>query len=104
LNRAAALWFAKQRLAVAQLLVVRPRRPRHRQGSKSHGTGARFRAKPLPVSGSTLSSIIPTVVERVDIDLKDRWFPTFTVHLPNHETKKWEYHLVEYAMPTKKHP
>ena len=82
-----AFWFAKQRLAVAQLLAVRPLRPRHRQGSKSHGNGARFGAKPLPVSGSTLTADAPplpafSVVSPVVLSGLKWFFPLFLFPSP----------------------
>ena len=45
-----------------------------------------------------VASIVPTIVKRVDIDIKDKWFPSFTVHLINGEQIKWDYRMLEYGI------
>lgn len=42
-----------------------------------------------------VSSIVPTIIKRVDIDISNKMFPSFTVHLINGEHIKWEYMPIE---------
>ena len=45
--------------------------------------------------------MIPTIVERVDLDLSDKFFPSFTCRLVNKEVIKWEYAIDEFEQPIK---
>lgn len=40
-----------------------------------------------------VSSLVPTLVKRVEIDLSDKLFPSFNCHLINGETINWKYAL-----------
>jgi len=46
-----------------------------------------------------IAAIVPTIVERVDVDIADKVFPSFNVHLINGEDIKWEYNPVEFSQP-----
>ena len=46
-----------------------------------------------------VSGVIPTIVRRVDIDIADKLFPSFTVHLINGENIEWQYDIVEFSQP-----
>jgi DNA invertase Pin-like site-specific DNA recombinase len=48
-----------------------------------------------------VAAIVPTIVKRVDIDIKDKFFPSFAVHLINNETIKWEYQVNEFGIDAK---
>jgi DNA invertase Pin-like site-specific DNA recombinase len=46
-----------------------------------------------------VASLVPSIVKDVRVDLTDRWFPSFEVHLVNGDVKKWEYSIAEFSQP-----
>jgi DNA invertase Pin-like site-specific DNA recombinase len=46
-----------------------------------------------------VASLVPSIVKDVRVDLSDRWFPSFEVHLINGDVKKWEYSISEFSQP-----
>jgi DNA invertase Pin-like site-specific DNA recombinase len=46
-----------------------------------------------------VAALVPSIVEDVRVDLSDKWFPSFEVHLVNGDVKKWEYSIDEFAQP-----
>lgn len=48
-----------------------------------------------------VATLIPSIVQRVDIDLSDKMFPSFTCHLVNGEKIHWQYDVDEFVQPIK---
>lgn len=48
-----------------------------------------------------ISSIVPTIVKRVEVDISDKSFPSFEVELINGMKEKWTYDIGEFAIDTK---
>jgi len=48
-----------------------------------------------------IAALVPSIVKDVRIDLSDRWFPSFEIHLVNGEVHKWAYDVREFAIDTK---
>lgn len=46
-----------------------------------------------------VATLIPSIVERVDVDISNKTFPSFTCRLVNGHTIKWEYEVDEYVQP-----
>lgn len=46
-----------------------------------------------------VSSLVPSIVQSVVIDISNRDFPSFTCHLVNGATINWTYNIIEYAQP-----
>jgi hypothetical protein len=55
----------------------------------------------LPRPTVILAALVPSIVKDVRVDLSDRWFPSFEVHLVNGDVKKWEYDIQEFSQELK---
>jgi DNA invertase Pin-like site-specific DNA recombinase len=48
-----------------------------------------------------IAAIVPSIVKDVRINLSDKCFPSFEIHLVNGEVHKWAYDVREFAIDTK---
>lgn len=48
-----------------------------------------------------VAGIVPTLIKKVDIDIADKLFPSFTVHLINGANVKCEFEIIEYGINAK---